>query len=147
MRITFLLFIAIITLLFSSCTNTKEEKRNPNQLIIQEIGEPDMLNPMNMKDSRADVMSNYIFQKLLSVDPKTNELVPVLAEARPLLTKTPEGGLLLTYRIRPEAKWDNGTVITAKDVEFSLKVIKCPGINNEHVKPYFSFFKILNLMI
>lgn len=141
MKILFSAIGLLAVFTFVSCSNENKKNKDIKQLIIQELGEPDMLNPVNMKDSRADVMSYYLFQKLLSVDPKTNELVPVLAESRPQLTKTPEGGLLITYRLRPEARWDNGSPVTAKDVEFSLKAIKCPGVNNEHARPYFSFIK------
>ena len=64
----------------------------------------------------------------MEIDFKSLELTPLLAEKRPDIEQTPEGGLRITYTIRPEAKWDNGTPVTAKDVEFTLKVIKNPKV-------------------
>src|SRR5690606_13496973 len=69
------------------------------------------------------------------------ELVPVVAESRPEIETTEDGGMKITYRIRPEAKWDNGEQITDIDVEFALKVIKNPKVDNLNNKPYYEFIE------
>jgi len=47
----------------------------------------------------------------------------------------------LTFEIRPEALWDNGDSITAKDVEFSVKVIKNPKVMAHRFRPYYEFIQ------
>lgn len=99
-----------------------------------------MLNPCNSIDATTAYITSYMYQKLVDGNFKNPpELVPVLAEARPKIEKTPEGKMHITFKIRKEAKWDNGTPITAKDIEFSIKTILNPLVNNPHMKPYFTF--------
>lgn len=108
---------------------------------VHELSDAQMLNPVNYSDATAGYILSNIFQQLLSIDFKTLDLVPVLAKSRPDIVTTPEGKLHITYELRDEATWDDGTPITAKDVEFSLKVIKCPKVDNMNNKPYFEFIE------
>ncbi len=80
-----------------------------------------MLNPVNSTDaSMAQDIQNNIFQPLINFDFKTLKLVPVLADSMPQIKVDSAGRMSLTFEIRKEAKWDNGTPITAKDVDFTL---------------------------
>lgn len=136
--------LGFVFLFFYGCKNTDEKKEGinyKNRITIQALADPGTLNPVNYADAFADEIDHYIFQKLLEIDHYTQQLTPVLAESRPLLTQTPEGDLQVTYRLNPKATWDNGKPITAKDVEFSLKVVLCPGVNNERNKPNFELIK------
>lgn len=138
--------LLISTAILSSCSSSSDKKKNDtNQVVIHELSDPDMLNPITYQDAGADAVMKNIFQALLNVDYKSLELVPILAQSRPEIIKTPEGGMLITYQIRPEARWDNGTPVTAKDVEFTLKVIKNPRVNNMPKKPYFDFITDIKL--
>jgi peptide/nickel transport system substrate-binding protein len=141
--------ISATTISIVSCGGNKgnEEKGeklnnwdNPN-VINHELSDPQMLNPVNSTDASATYIQSNIFQTLLGIDFKTLELVPVLATSRPEIIENNEGGLNFVYEIRPEAKWDDGTPITAKDVEFTLKVIKAPGVDNYSAKPYYEFIQ------
>ena len=114
-------------------------KKDNSQVIIHELSDPDMLNPINYSDAGAGYIINNLFQPLVAPSFKTLQPVPVLAESRPQIEKTPDGKLLITYRIRPEARWDNGSPITAKDVAFTLKVIKNPRVNDQPNKSYYEF--------
>ncbi len=112
------------------------EKKNDNATVVVHImSDPEMLNPICYTDASAADILRYMYQSIIEIDFKTLELTPVLAESRAVVEKTADGQLKFTYRIRPEAKWDNGSPITAKDVDFSLKAIKNPKVNNAHVKP------------
>ncbi|MEO6883573.1 MAG: ABC transporter substrate-binding protein [Bacteroidia bacterium] len=114
-------------------------KKDNSQVIIHELSDPDMLNPIDYSDAGAGYIINNIFQPLVAPSFGDLKPVPVLAESRPTLKKTADGKLLITYRIRPEAKWDNGTQITAKDVEFTLKAIKNPRVSDQPNKSYYEF--------
>jgi peptide/nickel transport system substrate-binding protein len=97
-----------------------------------------MLNPLNYTDADAGYILRHIFQSLLFYDSDNYTLVPQLAITRPEIS---EDGLKLTFEIRPEATWDNGSPITGHDVAFTIKVIKHPQVDCPHLKPYFEFVK------
>lgn len=134
--------VAIIPILIAlfcieSCTNSLPVK---NEVVIHALADPEMLNPCNSIDATSGYINSYLFQRLIDIDYRNpSELIPVLAENRPVIEKTAEGKMTLTFRIRNEAKWDNGSPITAKDVEFSIKTIINPLVNNPHAKPLFTF--------
>ena len=123
--------------LFFSCT---QPVTLHNQVIIRQVNDPEMLNPVNYTDARAGNIMNHLFQKLIDIDYKNpTNIIPVLATSRPLIEKIEGGKMLLTFSIRKEAKWDNGASITAKDVDFTIKTFKCPLVNNPNSKSFFDF--------
>jgi peptide/nickel transport system substrate-binding protein len=127
----------LLLFLASSCNN---DVVLTNEVVVHELNDPIMLNPCNTADATSLGMANYIFQKLIDFDFKNpNELVPILAEARPTIEKNATGQMLLTFNIRPEAHWSNGSPITAKDIEFTLKTILNPLVNNQNIKSLFSY--------
>ena len=134
------LSVVIIAALFvGGCTSSS--KKDPNEVIIWGLSDPDMLNPINYVDASAGYINKFIFPGLTSIDYKTLKLVPVIAENNAQIEKLADGGMKITFRIRNEAQWDDGTPITAKDVEFTLKVIKCPKVDNQNNKPYYEFIR------
>jgi peptide/nickel transport system substrate-binding protein len=86
-------------------------------------------------------MANHVHVSLLELDFKTYQLVPVLATALPVFSEYKDGLSLMSLEIRPEAVWDNGTPITARDVEFSFMVLKAPKTDNMNDKPNYEFIK------
>ncbi len=122
-------------------TTTLSEKYKDPNVVVHELSDADMLHPTNYQGASSAYIMNHIFQRLLAIDFRTLELVPELAAARPEIVKTDNGGLEITYEIRPDAVWDDGTPITAKDVEFSIKAIKNPKVDNARVKPYYEFIE------
>lgn len=119
-----------------SCKGSKKSNDRAN-VTVHILSDPEMLNPINSTDASANDIARFMFQSLNDIDFKTLELIPVLAEKRPTIEKTPEGQLKFHYSIRPEARWDNGSPVTAKDIEFTLKVIKNPKVNDPSAKPYY----------
>ncbi len=82
-----------------------------------------------------------IFQSLSDIDPNTLELKPTLIKNLPSVREVKDGpyaGMLACdFEILDEAKWDNGSPVTGKDVEFSLKIIFHPGLPTEVYRGYF----------
>lgn len=122
----------------NSCSSYVPKK---NEVKVHELSDAEMLNPINYTDASAGYILPNLFQSLLSIDFVSLELVPVLAENRPTIEKLDGGKLKISYAIRKEAVWDNGTPVTAKDVEFTIKVIKNPKVNNPQNKPYYEFIE------
>jgi len=144
---------ALIILVFqtSGCSSGPEKKqgsgdaKHPFQVVQWELSDPEMLNPLITTDATADLVLKQMFQALLEIDYKTLQLTPVLAEGRPVVEKTSKGGVNLTFRIRDEAKWDDGSPVTAKDVEFTLKAVFNPQVNNPAVKETMDFISDIQL--
>lgn len=97
---------------------------------IRESVDASTLNPISARGELSGYLCMKLFQSLLSIDYKTLEIVPLLAEHRPLIQNLPLGKVKMHYKIREQANWDNGSPITADDVAFSLKILKNPYSSN-----------------
>lgn len=103
------------------------------------------LNPIETRSPYPEIVYTNIIQPLMDIDLKTYEVRPVLAQSKPKVTEISEGkyagGISYTYQIKDDAVWDDGSPITGKDVEFSVKVVYAPKVNSKHYAPYFADFK------
>lgn len=138
--------------LFASCNgggkdnNLKSKRAGINEVVIHISADPDKLNGITSTSATADEVARNIFAGMLDNQLDSPfALIPGLAKSRPLIEDITEGklkgGLKITYEIREEAVWDNGSPITASDVEFTLKIIKNPKVDCEHLRPYYDFIK------
>jgi peptide/nickel transport system substrate-binding protein len=103
-------------------------------LIIHSLSDPEQLNPLTSNDASASTINQNIFQSLLTRDPRSLELKPLIATARPTIT---EDKLSYTFKIRPDIHFQDGRPLTGEDVLFSIKAIKCPLINAPFLRVYF----------
>ena len=161
--IRFLAFVLFFTF-FSSCSNHSNEikdhneniskhysgkKNNNNTLVVHELSDPDKLNPLCSQGAGATYIEHNIFMYLLDVDKENLEIVPWLAESRPVITEITEGefkgGLRLDYKIKEHAVWDDGSPVTAHDVAFSLKTTMNPHVDAEHQRTYIDFIKDIKI--
>jgi peptide/nickel transport system substrate-binding protein len=115
-------------------------KKGKNEVVIHELSDTDMLTPFNYQAASTGYIQAQLFQSLLGTDPVTFDQIPYVAKALPVVVKDSSGkGLNITFEIRDEAKWDDGTPITGNDVAFSMKVIKNPKTDNQSYKGSFNF--------
>ncbi|WP_182888532.1 ABC transporter substrate-binding protein [Hymenobacter rubripertinctus] len=82
---------------------------------------------------------------MLKASEADNDFVPWLAEAMPIVQWADDSLLLVSYRLRPEATWDNGSPVLARDVAFTLKVMNCPGLPTEMDQAMFGFIRDIRL--
>ncbi len=124
-------------------TAVKSERAGLNEVVIHIAGDIDKLNPLTSTAADAGYVQGKLFSGLLDVDPDSFNLFPQLVKARPEIKLIEEGeykgGMSMTWEIRPEAEWDNGTPITADDVIFTLKALKNPQVDAEPLRPYLEF--------
>jgi peptide/nickel transport system substrate-binding protein len=127
----------------ANCGNVTFKRAAVNELIVHELADPDKLNPITSSSANSTYIEYNVFMYLLDVDKEKLEANPSLAVARPKVTKLEDGpfkgGMSLEFEIRPEAIWDNGQPVTARDVEFTYKAIKNPLVDAEQQKPYCDF--------
>lgn len=127
--------------LVTSCTTPPE---NSSAIRIRWSSDPQTLDPLVATTSQATEVINLLHCSLLAGDPAQRRFGPWLVEALPAITR--RGNLtLLTYRLRPEARWDNGQPVLAQDVAFTLKVLNCPGLPTEYVRTQYDFFTDIEL--
>lgn len=147
--------LLVATLFFAGCPsgdgtsgNDTAEKVVPkragiNEVIVHELADPDMLNPVNSTGASSGYVQSMIFQTLLYTDPVTYENSGLLAVARPTITLINDGefagGMKLEYEIRPEATWDDGSPVTANDYVFTIKSVLNPKTDCEPLKPYYDW--------
>jgi peptide/nickel transport system substrate-binding protein len=95
--------------------------------------DPETLNPVNYTNVYGLQIIHLLFQTLLRTEDPDGQFRPLLASDLPVVVHK-DSLTYLTYQIRKEAMWDNASPITAQDVAFSMKVIKCPLVNNEKIR-------------
>ena len=52
-------------------------------LVIHSLSDPEVLNPLTSSDASSSEVNGYIFETLLTREPRTLELIPYMAVARP----------------------------------------------------------------
>jgi peptide/nickel transport system substrate-binding protein len=103
-------------------------------LLAHSLSDPEQLNPLTSNDAAASSILQYIVQALLTRDPRTLELKPLIAAARPVIS---EDKLTYTFTIRRDVHFQDSRPLTGEDVLFSIKAIKCPLVNAPFLRVYF----------
>ncbi len=144
---------SVIILAFTvfSCGNSDNEgsenqidfQRTDNSVAIRVLNDADVLNPMLSSINTSTMISDQVFQYMLTNDPETLDLVPQLAKSRPAVENLEDGpykgGLKFTFEIHEEAVWDDGTPVTGEDYVFTVKLLKIPGLANQNISLYTAF--------
>ena len=102
-------------------------------LIVGYDREPDTLNRFSthiLEDIQAGVVEG-----LTITDEKMN-VIPLLAAEVPTpenggVSLRPDGGMDVTWKLRPGVTWHDGTPFTSADVKFTVDAINDPGYNPE----------------
>jgi peptide/nickel transport system substrate-binding protein len=127
----FSLLFLFFTLLFVSCKNEMDDIDDTIHVRIEK--DPERLHPLIFPNPLAREIYQYIFLPLADFNRETLELEPLLITRLPekqFITEGPyAGGVKFEIEILPEAVWDNGSPITAKDYIFTLRAIRLP-VNN-----------------
>ena len=139
--------IQTITLLFAAlivCLQACKSQERKNEAIrIRWSYDPETLDPMHLPNQAATDASNLLGLSLLQADGSANQYAPALAETLPAVRLVGDSLTRLDYRIRAAATWDDGRPIQARDVEFSLKLMFCPGLPNENIRNQYRFVQAI----
>lgn len=108
---------------------------------------PGVVHPYTYLDPNAEEVLRLVYQPLMATDPVTMKPVPVLAVSVPRPEVDSLGRTLLTFQLRPEAVWDNGRYVVARDVAFSLKVFKCPLVSVGERRDYLASLRDIELYL
>ena len=95
------------------------------ELVISTIGEgPKTFNPCNTKDATSSSMAGLLYDGLLSTDPRTGEVVPLLAKSFEI-----KGNEYIIH-LRKGLRWTDGTPITVDDVLYTYWEVVFKGLGN-----------------
>jgi oligopeptide transport system substrate-binding protein len=90
--------------------------------------EPQDLDPHLVSGYNEQKVLWALFEGLVTLDPKTLEPIPGVAETWQL---SPDG-LVYTFKLRNNARWSNGDPLTANDFVFSWKRLLSPTLGAEY---------------
>lgn len=132
--LAFSLAVAFAALLVG-CSSDKSTSQDPEQTLHMAFGaEPQTLDP-HMAAGVPDLrLLAAIIEPLTDLDPHTYEAVPALAKSWDIS----EDGLVYTFHLRENAKWSDGTPLTAQDFVFSWQRILSPAIGGYYVQDYYN---------
>ncbi len=125
--------VLIVAVTLSACVDSRDLSKN---IVIAHISSnPDGLHPYNDNS----VMRSFIFEHtqktLIKLDVSSLEYIPSLAKSLPEIS---DDGLLYHYELRDDVRWDDGSELTAQDIEFTTKLQLCPLTDNANVRGNYS---------
>lgn len=95
------------------------------EIVISIIGEgPKTFNPCNSKDATSSTLSGLLYDGLLSTNPRTGEVIPLLAKSYKI------DGNDYYITLRRGLKWSDGKPITIDDVLYTYNEIVFKGLGN-----------------
>ena len=136
------LFIICIGGLASGCSSPTAAEP---PVRIRWSHDPENLEPMAPSNQYAVDAGNLLHCGLLAVDANQRSFAPMLVESMPAVQLIGDSLTKLDYRLRAAATWDNGQPVQARDVEFTLKLMHCPGLANEAAQSQYGFIRAVEI--
>ena len=95
------------------------------ELVVSTIGEgPKTFNPCNTKDATSSTMAGILYDGLLTTNPRTGKVEPLLAKSFEVR------GNEYTIKLRKGLKWTDGNPITVDDVLYTYWEVVFKGLGN-----------------
>jgi peptide/nickel transport system substrate-binding protein len=131
------LVLILFLFLFSFC------KQNPTQqawVKIRVAKDPETLNPVNFGNTISLEIVGLLYQSLLAADRETLAFVPLLAQDLPQVDKS-DSVSRFHFQLKADAEWAPGHPVTGEDVAFSLKLLRCPQVQNQQLSGRYDFIR------
>jgi len=136
---------ATVTIVLTACapgvqrqdsgrSDTSDAPRQSRTLVMASRYEPASLASKPLRESGSGVSSTTrLFNAELDFEDGRAGTRPYLAEALPQLNSDswrvfPDGRMETTYRLRPNATWHDGTLLSAEDFVFAWQVFTAPAL-------------------
>ena len=131
---------SLFALLGSACSAPPAELTS-RPVHIRWARDPETLDPLALPNQSATEAVNLLHLSLLQVDYQTNSYAPALAAAWPQVSHEGDSLTLVRYELRAAAAWDDGHPVLASDIEFTLKLMQCPGLPAENSRAQYGFIR------
>lgn len=130
--------ILVALVIAVACSISGCQKKEDNTLYVGVEQLSGVFNPLYATSIYDSYVSDLVYDSLLMSDSEGN-FVPCIASELPSVS---EDGLQVTYRLKEDIRFSDGTPLTSKDVAFSVNVIADPsymgalGVRLMNVKGY-----------
>jgi ABC-type transport system substrate-binding protein len=131
---------SLLALVASACSTTPASE-GFTSIHTRWARDPETLDPLALPNPSAVDANNLLHLALLQIDYQRNAYAPALAQALPHAHWLGDSLALLDYELRETAAWDSGQPVLATDVDFTLKLMQCPGLPNENSRAQFGFIR------
>ena len=131
---------SLLALLASACSTTSASEASV-AIHSRWARDPETLDPLAAVNPSAIEANNLLHLALLHIDYQRNAYAPALAQSLPRARWIGDSLALLEYELRQAAEWDTGQPVLATDVDFTLKLMQCPGLPNENSREQFGFIR------
>jgi len=116
-----------------AATGTSAATKPADRLVVGYDREPDTLN--RFSTHILEDIETCVVEGLVTTNEKM-EVVPLLAASVPTVENggvvlRKDGGMDVTWKLRPEVTWHDGTPHTSADVKFTVEAINSPAYNPE----------------
>ncbi|MCA8831557.1 ABC transporter substrate-binding protein [Hymenobacter pini] len=138
------LLLVMLGGLLHACTSPSSPSTT-GTVRIRWARDPENLDPFVVGNPSAYEVANLTHCSLLMGRESVHDFVPWLAEDFPTVDRSNDSLLLISYRIRPEATWDNGAPVLAQDVALTLKTMYCAGLPTEGAQAMVGFIRDIRL--
>lgn len=124
-----LIAVSSAMLALASCSPS-EEIRNPNEhaLHISIGASPQSIDPHVVTGTPGHKVLRALCETLLNLNGKTYEVEPAVATH----WEVSDDGLHYTFLLRKDARWSNGTSVTARDFQYAWQRALLPAIAWQH---------------
>ncbi|MGB5811463.1 MAG: ABC transporter substrate-binding protein [Polyangiales bacterium] len=112
-----------------ACTTPAE--RNPDALVVVIPREAEQLDPRFVADPYGLRISRLLFASLVTIDPRTLEVVPDLAESVETLTPT-----IYRVKLREGLTFSDGSPLDAEDVAETFRGVVDPELGSRYARNY-----------
>jgi len=106
--------------------------QNALEIIIGTLGEADQINPFRTSDSEGDWRASQLFDELIRVDPVSYAPKPGIA------SEFTVKDLTIDLKLQPNAKFSDGSDLTADDVAFTIMGHLIPATGSIRASKYLS---------
>lgn len=117
--------------------NGKEAPPDQQVLTVNNLAEPETLDPGLMAGNVEFFVAMQLFEGLVSYDPETLAPRPGVAESWDI---SPDG-ITYTFHLRRNAKWTNGDPVTARDFAFAWERVLNPETGSEYAYQLYKYIK------
>jgi ABC-type transport system substrate-binding protein len=144
---TLLSLIICAILIISGCSNSttgentnenNEETDTPKDLVVAFGSEPLTVDPHNADDAQSNQANLLLYDKLVSFD-KDNKIIPELATE----WSTSEDGLSITFKLRDDVTFQDGTPFNAEAVKVNFERVINPDNQLARTSLYAEFIKAI----
>lgn len=117
-----LLVLSLVGLLVAACSSGKEHSETQQTLTYHYDLAFDELDPQRISGG-APMAGQNLLEGMVTPDTTGTGVIPATADT----WKKSRGGTIYTFHIRTDAKWSNGTPVTAQDFEWTYRRLLTPS--------------------